>query len=173
MQAAAGGENKLIERARTGDRDAYEAVLRPVLPGALRLARALLGGPNEAEDAVQEAAVKGWLKLGNLRERAAFEPWFLGIVVREVRSLQRGRWWSLIRLPEIRSAPSVPEGDWLAANGVRTAVARLPRRQREAILLHFYLDLSIEAGAATLGLSAAGFKSRVNRGLRQLRKDIQ
>lgn len=167
------GEERLIARARSGDREAYEAILRPVLPTALRLARALLGRPGEAEDAVQEAAVKGWLKLGNLHERAPFEPWFLGIVVREVRSVQRGRWWSLIRLPEILSATSPPEDDWLDGHGVRAAVARLPHRQQEAILLHYFLDLSIEAGAATLGLSTAGFKSRVNRGLRQLRKSIQ
>ena len=173
MEAIARGRDQLIERARTGDKDAFEAVLRPSLPGALRLARALLGDAQEAEDAVQEAAIKGWRKLGNLRPQTDFEPWFLGIVVREVRSVQRGRWWSLIRVPEVRPPAATAEGAWLDGEDLRHAVSRLPRTQREAVLLHFYLDMTIEASAQALHVSPAAVKSRMNRALRQLRQEIR
>src|ERR1700682_5172328 len=99
-------EEELIRSARSGDKLAYEQLLRPSLPPAARLARALLGGPGEAEDAVQEAAIRGWRKLANLRDGTNFQPWFLGIVVRQVRSTQRDRWWSVIRVPELSSADS-------------------------------------------------------------------
>jgi RNA polymerase sigma-70 factor (ECF subfamily) len=162
-------EQELIRRARSGDKLAYEQLLRPSLPPAARLARALLGGPGEAEDAVQEAAIRGWRRLGNLRAGAKFQPWFLGIVVRQVRSTQRNPWWSVIRLPELSSAESGADDKSLQGEDLRRAIARLPAGQREAVLMHFYLDQRIQDVATSLGLSQAAVKSRINRALRQLR----
>jgi RNA polymerase sigma-70 factor (ECF subfamily) len=139
---------------------------------AARFARVLLGEPGEAEDAVQEAAVRGWRKLGNLRSGKSFQPWFLGIVVRQVRTIQRGKWWSLIRLPDMPPPPSTVEGNWLEGEDLRRAVRRLPRSQREAVIMHFYLDLRIQDVATSLGLSQAGVKSRINRALRELRETL-
>lgn len=164
-------EQDLIQRAKAGDNVAYEDLLRPNLKAAARLARALLGDSSEAEDAVQEAAVKGWRRLGNLRAGAEFQPWFLGIVVRQVRTIQRGHWWTLLRLPELPARPA-PEEGWLDGEDLRRAIGKLPRSQREAVLMHFYLDLRIQDVAASLGLSVAGVKSRINRALHQLRADI-
>lgn len=151
---------------------AYEDLLRPNLKPAARLARTLLGASSEAEDAVQEAAVKGWRKLGNLRVGAPFQPWFLGIVVRQVRAIQRSPWWTLLRLPvlPVHAAPIVES--WMDGEDLRRAIENLPRLQREAVLLHFYLDLSIQDVAASLGLSVPGVKSRINRALHRLRADI-
>ena len=165
-------EEDLIRSARSGDKLAYEQLLRPNLAPAARLARALLGGPGEAEDAVQEAAIRGWKKLDNLRAGAKFQPWFLGIVVRQVRSIQRDRWWSMIRLPELSSAPSGADDKSFQGEDLRRAVARLPASQREAVLMHFYLDQRIQDVATSLGLSQAAVKSRINRALRQLRVSV-
>jgi RNA polymerase sigma factor (sigma-70 family) len=165
-------EQDLIQKAKAGDNMAYEDLLRPNLAPAARLARTLLGSPTEAEDVVQEAAVKGWRKLGNLRAGAPFQPWFLGIVVRQVRTIQRAPWWTSIRLPEVpfQSAPAIET--WMDGEDLRLAIGNLPRLQREAVLLHFYLDLSIQDVAVSLGLSVAGVKSRINRALHRLRADI-
>jgi RNA polymerase sigma-70 factor (ECF subfamily) len=165
-------EQDLIQKAKAGDNMAYEDLLRPNLAPAARLARTLLGNPAEAEDAVQEAALKGWRKLGNLRAGAPFQPWFLGIVVRQVRTVQRAPWWTLIRLPDlpIHSAPAIET--WMDGEDLRRAIGKLPRLQREAVLLHFYLDLAIQDVAASLGLSVPGVKSRINRALHRLRADI-
>lgn len=151
---------------------AYEQLLRPSLAPAARLARVLLGGPGEAEDAVQEAAIRGWRKLGNLRDGAKFQPWFLGIVVRQVRSTQRDPWWSVIRLPELSPADIDVHDKSLRGEDLRSAIARLPASQREAVLMHFYLDQRIQDVATSLGLSQAAVKSRINRALRQLRVSI-
>jgi RNA polymerase sigma factor (sigma-70 family) len=169
---ATASEQDLIRQAKAGNKAAFEDLLRPSLPPAARLARVLLGDPAESEDAVQEAAVKAWRKLDNLREGAGFLPWFLGIVVRQVRSIQRGRWWALIRLPDVPNGTVDVEGPWLAREELRQAVARLPLSQREAIAMHFYPTFRVSAGASALGLSTAGVKSRLNRGLRRLRADV-
>src|SRR5712692_7990474 len=125
-------EQDLIQKAKAGDNLAYEDLLRPNLAPAARLAHTLLGNPDEAEDAVQEAAVKGWRKLGNLRAGAPFQPWFLGIVVRQVRTIQRAPWWTLIRLTEVpvQSAPAIET--WMDGEELRLAIGNLPRLQREA-----------------------------------------
>ena len=151
---------------------AFEDLLRPNLTPAARLARTLLGNSTEAEDAVQEAAVRSWRKLGNLRAGAPFQPWFLGIVVRQVRTIQRAPWWTLIRLPELPVQPAAAGEAWLEGEDLRRAIRNLPRLHREAVLMHFYLDLSIQDVASSLGLSVAGVKSRINRALRRLRVDI-
>jgi RNA polymerase sigma-70 factor (ECF subfamily) len=165
-------EQELIRKARSGDKLAYEQLLRPSLPPAARLARALLGGPDEAQDAVQEAAIRGWRKLANLRDGASFQPWFLGIVVRQARSTQREPWWRVIRLPDLSSAGSGAEDKSLQGEDLRRAIAKLPASQREAVLMHFYLDQRIQDVATSLGLSQAAVKSRINRALRQLRASV-
>jgi RNA polymerase sigma-70 factor (ECF subfamily) len=162
-------EQELIRRAKAGDKLAYEELLGLNLKPAARLARVLLGDPGEAEDAVQEAAVRAWRRLGNLRAGSNFQPWFLGIVVRQVRTIQRGSWWSVIRLPSLPSSAAPTVLPWLEGEDLRRAVSRLSAGQREAVAMHFYLDMRIEDVAASLGLSVAGIKSRVNRALRELR----
>jgi RNA polymerase sigma-70 factor, ECF subfamily len=165
-------EQELIRRAKAGDKLAYEELLLPNLQPAARLARVMLGEPADAEDAVQEAAIKAWNRLGNLRAGSHFQPWFLGIVVRQVRNIQRAPWWSVIRLPNPSSPPAPTEGQWLEAEGLRRAVRKLPRAQAEAVVMHFYLDMRIEDVAMSLGLSAAAVKSRINRALHQLRGTV-
>jgi RNA polymerase sigma-70 factor (ECF subfamily) len=75
-------------------------------------------------------------------------------------------------VPDLRAEPALAEEGWLAGEDLRRAIANLPRSQREAVLMHFYLDLRIRDVAASLGLSVAGVKSRINRALHQLRADI-
>lgn len=166
-------EPELIRRAKAVDTLAYEDLRRPALAPAARLAAALTGGNTaEAEDAVQEAAVRAWRRIGNLREDALFEPWFLGIVVRQVRTLQAERWWGVVRLPEIIGGRSHPGDQWLEGEDLRRAVARLPRGEREAIVMHFCLDLRLRDVGHALGLSVPAVKSRINRGLKRLRADV-
>jgi RNA polymerase sigma-70 factor (ECF subfamily) len=128
----------------------------------------------EAEDVVQEAAVKAWRRLGNLRAGADFGPWFLGIVANQSRTVRRTSWWAVLELRNA-TASGRPGLDDTAVRGadLRSALSALPPDQRAAVLLHFYLDLPLDAVAETLGISVAGVKSRINRGLKRMRPDLQ
>ncbi len=75
----------------------------------------------EAEDAIQEAALKSWRHRSRLRCAADFRPWFLGIVANQCRTVRRGRWWTLIRLPEIERYPRTWSSGGLLADDVATA----------------------------------------------------
>jgi RNA polymerase sigma-70 factor (ECF subfamily) len=166
-------ERELVRRVRAGDEDAYAELLRPLLGVATKLAYGLLQDYWAAEDSVMEAAMKAWERFGNLERGRPFRPWFLGIVANRCREALRGRWWSVLRVPEPGYPAREQEDEWLAGADLRRALAELPHGQRAAIVLHFYLDLPLEEVAATLGLGIAGVKARINRGLRRLRLALE
>jgi RNA polymerase sigma-70 factor (ECF subfamily) len=154
--------------------DEFEQLLRPVIVPAARFAYGMLHDRAEAEDAIQEAALKSWRHRSRLRCAADFRAWFLGIVANQCRTARRGRWWKLIRLPEIeRHSQEGPEAEYLRGADLRRALQRLPHGQQAAIVLHFYVDLPLEEVAAALGLSVPGTKTRINRALRRLRLSLR
>jgi RNA polymerase sigma-70 factor (ECF subfamily) len=160
----------LVSRVRAGDRSAFDELVGPLVNQAFRLAFGMLHDREAAEDAVQEAALLAWRKLGNLRSGTEMRPWFLAIVANQCRSMTRGRWWSVLRLET---------GTWTGAAGfedrivrgadLRTALRKLAPEHREALVLRYYLDLSLEEVAAIAGVPAGTVKSRINRGLAALR----
>src|SRR5207247_8805031 len=94
-------EAAFLARAQTGDQYAFERLVGPAVRPASRLAFAMLRDTALAEDAFQESALRAWRRIGNLRRGARFQPLFLGIVANQCREVRRGRWWQVIRLPEI------------------------------------------------------------------------
>jgi len=160
----------LIDGARAGDQAAFADLLQPWILPAASFAYGLLQDRQEAEDAVQEAALKAWRKLRSLRSGSPFGPWFLGIVAHQCGSTRRGRWYRLIRHPapeQLRAAAAHSEP--AAHVELREAILDLGDRQRAAIVLHYYLDMPVDQVARVLGLTPAGVKSRLNRALKTLR----
>ncbi len=135
----------------------------------MRLAYAMLANTSEAEDAFQEAAIRAWKRITNIREGSRFQPWFIGIVANQCREVRRGRWWQVIRLPDLRIDRSLDEATWLDGDDLRRAVDGLPAKERAAILLHFHLDLPLTDVAIALGMTVPGVKTRINRALKHLR----
>ncbi len=71
----------LVERVLAGEKAAFGPLVERHYPGALQLARRLLGEPADAADVVQEACLQAFLSLRALRNSAHFGAWLLGIVV--------------------------------------------------------------------------------------------
>lgn len=162
-------EQVLVDRARRGDDRAFERLLAPLVEPAHKLACGLLHDSHLAEDAVQDASVKAWRKLGNLKEGAPMRPWFLAIVANQCRDVMRGHWSRLV----LRHAVSLPigpaEDEALRRVQVRQALERLNKQERIVVILHFYLDLPWPEVAAITGLTEAGARSRLNRALAKVR----
>jgi RNA polymerase sigma-70 factor (ECF subfamily) len=170
MEQAA--EPGLVGDAKRGDEAAFESLLRPLLEPAFRLAIGMLQDRQLAEDAVQEAALKAWRKLNQLREGSEARPWFLGIVANECRTIRRGRWWRVLK-GEIRGEAEAGTDEASAEHiDVRQALRRLSTEQRLVIVLYFYLDLPMQQIAAITGASLAAVRGRFYRGLRQLKSDL-
>src|SRR5713226_4714339 len=93
-----------MARAAAGDADAFALLIEPLLDPAYRLAAVMLSDRTAAEDAVQEASLKAWRKLRQLRgDVSSLRPWFLSIVANECRMTRRRRWWSVVKVAEVRS----------------------------------------------------------------------
>ena len=163
-------EQQLIAQARRGDIQAFEAVLGPSITSAHKYAFAFLHDTSLAEDAVQEACVRAWRKLGNLRVGTSFQPWFLGIVARQCRDQMRGRWWQMIRMPHPETLRSdLPEDAALRRALLREALGELTERERQVLILRLYLDLPWTDVACVAGLTEAGARTRYYRALERLR----
>jgi RNA polymerase sigma-70 factor (ECF subfamily) len=158
-----------MSRGQT-DRADFDALIGPHLDAGYRTALAILRDPDAAHDAVQEASFKAWRKLNQLHEGKPARPWFLAIVANQCRSERRRHWWSVIRMPDVESARTDVQADSIDIN---RELAKLPRDDRLALFLYFYLDLPMEDVGTVLGLSAAGAKTRVYRAARKLRPGLE
>jgi RNA polymerase sigma-70 factor (ECF subfamily) len=157
-----------LRRAVAGDGRAFEELLTPVLGPAFRLAMTMLKEREAAEDAVQEAALKAWRKLGGFREGSELRPWFLAIVANECRSVRRTRWWGVIRIGELPTR-STSEDRSAERLDLDAALDRLPQHQLLALSLYYHLDLPIEEVARVIGCSPGAARVRIHRALAVLR----
>ena len=165
--------NDPVSRAKAGDRSAFDELVGPLVEQGFRLAFGMLHDREAAEDAVQEATVRSWRKLGNLRPGSDMRPWFLAIVANQCRSVARGRWWSVIRLDGTAGAAGAGFEDRIVrGSDLRAALRRLALDQREVLVLRYYLDLPLEEVASITGVPVGTVKSRINRGLAAMRPHI-
>ena len=172
MTLAMAQDTTLID-AMAGDADAFDALLAPLLDPAYRLAVVLLQDRTEAEDAVQEAALKAWSRLRQLRgDRSQLRPWFLSVVANECRMSRRRPWWSVLRQPELEGGARTSEDDTVRGMDLERAIRRLPIDDRLALFAHFYLDLPLEESARLMGVSLGSAKSRIYRAARRLRPGV-
>lgn len=159
----------LVSRVKAGDRSAFDELVGPLVNQAFRLAFGMLHDREAAEDAVQEAALLAWRKLGNLRPGSGVRPWFLAIVANQCRTTARGRWWSVLRI-EGRAWPASGFEDRIVRGAdLRSALRKLAPEHREALVLRYFLDLPIEEVAAVAGVPTGTVKSRINRALAAMR----
>jgi RNA polymerase sigma-70 factor (sigma-E family) len=144
------------------------------LPGLVRFARVLTGDRGLAEDIVQDVLTRLVAEPERFGRVADLDAYLRRMVANSYVSW--GRKWFRIRptevLPEPRSAASEPHNEVLDRDELRSALAKLPRRQRAVIVLRFYEDMSDIEIAALLGCSQGTVRSHASRALSALRLDI-
>ncbi|MDQ6942233.1 MAG: RNA polymerase sigma factor [Candidatus Eremiobacteraeota bacterium] len=147
---------ELVEAARTGGRDEVELLLRTIWPDAYRLARAIVGEDQPAEDAAQEACIVVYRSIASLRSSAAFRTWFYRIVVREAAELKRRR-------SRTEPAPdaAVSAVDQTAPIDVWRALSALSQKLREVIVLRYFEDLTSPEIASVLSIPEGTVRFRL------------
>lgn len=169
---AVAGDDELLVAARIGDQACFEQLIRPHIAVGYRLAASMLNDSGQAEDVVQESILRAWHAVGRLRPGSQIRPWFLTIVANRSRSLRRSRWWSVLRVAQPEAVqPSPAEAGDRHTDLVR-ALRRLRPEERAAVCLRFYEDMNSREVGEALGISAAGARSRIRRGLRRMRIDL-
>jgi RNA polymerase sigma-70 factor (ECF subfamily) len=163
----------IMARAAGGDATAFATLIEPLLSPAYRLAAVMLADRGAAEDAVQEASIKAWRKLRQLRgDAGSLRSWFLSIVANECRMARRQRWWSVLKVANLQPAGASEDLSPANSSDLQRALLKLTPEERLPLVLHFYLDLPLDEVARTLGLSPSAAKSRIYRAARRLRSDL-
>jgi RNA polymerase sigma-70 factor (ECF subfamily) len=169
-----GGE--LVERARAGDADAFDELMRGRLDSVYRLALAIVGEPADARDATQDAFIAAWRKLPTLRDAERFDAWLHRITVNACRmALRKRRGVREIRLDPGTDYPTV---DRSAARAQATAAAfdhafeRLDIEQRALLIEHHLDGHSVDELAARLRIPAGTVKSRLFSARRALERAL-
>lgn len=174
-------ESELVARAKRGDLDAYERLVREHQGIAFRTAYVITGSAADAEEAVQDAFVKAHRGLRRFRTGAPLRPWLLAIVANEARNRRRGtgrRAGLELRLAEERrpggAAPS-PEAALLEQEQrarLLAAIGTLGEEHQRVVACRYVLGLSEAETAAALGVRKGTVKSRLSRALERLAAEL-
>ncbi len=165
-------ERELVEKAIRGDQEAFEQLIQPLLTPAMRLAYATIGDRAAAEDALQDAVLIAWRKLGNVRPDAPLRPWFFAVVARRSRRLRLSLRRTFATEESAQTEPDLPAVDAADRIDLWRAVTRLSPRLRQLVVLRYYMDLTLADSAAIAGIPVGTAKSRLNRALEKLRLDV-
>jgi RNA polymerase sigma factor (sigma-70 family) len=156
----------LVRDALLGSRGALAELLARHWGTAVFLATRVLGSPELACDAAQEAAIAAMTDLGRLRSPERFGAWFCGIALNVARRWLRQLRAELPGLPadQASSAPGPAEMAESAdtSTRIRDAIGALPNGQRDAVLLFYLQGLSHSEVASELGVSVGAVKSRLH-----------
>ncbi len=159
----------------SGDQADFTSFVRARQDALVRFGYVLTGDVQAAEDLVQTALAKLYLKWDTIREVEALDAWVRRVMVNEHTSWWRRHWRHrevLDRDPLLRrDPPSAPEH--IPDRDLWGFVLSLPTRQRAAVALRFYEDLSEAQTAAILGCSPGTVKSHTHRALTTLRARLQ
>lgn len=181
-------EHELVERSRRGDVDAFNRIVLAYQDQVYNLCLRMLGSPQAAEDATQEAFISAYRRVERMRG-PHLRAWLLRIAanacIDELRRRRRRPQRSLDapapgldeqRPLEVADPPAGPEHLALQhelGQALQTELLRLPRDQRLAVVLCDIEGLSYEEIAATMGSSVGTVKSRISRGRARLRQALR
>jgi RNA polymerase sigma-70 factor, ECF subfamily len=179
-------EAELIQRACHGDKDAFYSLVRPCEGAVYAVAVSILNNPEDAEEVVQEAVLKALSHLAEFRGEAKFSTWLIQITINEARlKLRKDRRHLYESVDEQRTSEDgeyFPKdfADWREVpsealqrkelrEALKRAIASLPLKYREVLILRDVQQLRIEEVARILGITQGSVKTRLLRARLRMR----
>ncbi|HVT90958.1 MAG TPA: sigma-70 family RNA polymerase sigma factor [Tepidisphaeraceae bacterium] len=170
-----------IEAARRGDRDAQATLLRRLGDVWYRMSLGLLANADDARDAVQETALRFLRDLPRYRGDSSISTWSIGIAINVAREMRR-KAGSSQRAADNQQLASVQSGAEFPEDSVSTdehrgmlhrAMEHLSDRQREAVMLRYFEEMSVEDTAAAMQCATGTVKATVHQALRILKAKLK
>jgi RNA polymerase sigma-70 factor, ECF subfamily len=188
--AAVRTDAELCALARQGSEQAYAAIIRRHNGRLFRIARSILRNDAEAEDAVQDAYVRAFLNIGDLRDPGSLSGWLGRITANEALGRLRGR-RRTVTLDEIANMDPLSDDIGPATVGaepprdpetavarkevgtiLESAIDRLPTHFRMVLVACAIEQMSVEDAASCFSLPVNTVKTRLHRARRLLRQSL-
>jgi RNA polymerase sigma-70 factor (ECF subfamily) len=171
-------EELLVEQFRRGDEFAFERIVDQYSGDVAALANRLLGWPGEVEDVTQEIFLAAFLGLKKFRCDCSLKSWLFTITINKCRTNRYKRWLRLRRFSqEVNkvSLSSACEEKYMDADEfrhVRRAVAALPAKYREPVVLRYLQEIGTDEISRILGISKNTLNVRLSRARKRLKEDL-
>jgi len=170
-------DQELMERVSRGDAVAFQILVDSGISRILAVARRMLGDDMEAEDVAQDVFLRLWRQADKwVGGRAKVSTWLYRVTVNSCIDRLRARREDTVKeLPELAhqatQVQAMEEED--LQRYMDEALQALPERQRTALVLFHYEDLSMSAVAEIMDASVEAVESLLGRGRRALKKDLE
>jgi RNA polymerase sigma-70 factor (ECF subfamily) len=169
-------EKGWIQRAQSGDQEAFACLVETYQIAVYNLAYRMLGNAAEAEDAAQETFIRVYTRLDTYDSERKFSSWLLAIASHYCIDRLRQRRWDWLSLDELPprhllASSSRPEETIIRGeerDEVRQLLNQLPPHYRATVILRYWYDLSYQEIAEALEITESAVKSTLHRARRML-----
>jgi RNA polymerase sigma-70 factor (ECF subfamily) len=160
-------EKQLAASCRSGDKSAYAGLVKAYCWRVFAICLAMLGNSHDAEDVAQQALVKGWSEIRQLRDSECFGVWIVRIARNLCVDLIRRRSRERIAFAEsaaerVSGSKEYPE--------LWAALVKLREEYRVPLMLYYFDGRSAKKIGETLEISEAAVQARLSRARRRLRE---
>jgi len=170
----------LVEKFSRGDESAFDRIVEEHSADIAVLANRLLGWPGDVEDLVQEVFLAAFLGLKKFRCECSLKTWLFTITINKCRSYRYKRMLYLRFFSQPADKASIVGAradsktlmDAETFDRVRCAVAALPAKYREPVVLRYLQELGTNETAQILGISKNALQVRLSRARERLRQDL-
>ncbi len=166
----------ILESCRRGDRSAFNLLVRKYQDRVYQVVQRIVSNPDDARDIAQEVFIKAFQKVSTFRGDAQVFTWLYRIAVNlSLNHLRKKRLYTIFRMTDDHHA--VPDSDPTPARSleqeelrilVRSAVNRLPEKQKAVFILRYYEELSYEEIAGILKTSLGGLKANYHHATKKI-----
>lgn len=168
--------SNLVERCRENDREAQLQIYRRYCEGMFVIACGYMPTTADAEDALQDAFIKAFQKIGQFKGEVSFGAWLKRIVINRCLDLLRQRKYEFVGIPEDDLADDTDEHWEVREEITKKEVCRrlreLPTKYREVLQLFLLEGYDHSEIGEILGISQSNCRTRLMRGKRLLLKKL-
>jgi RNA polymerase sigma-70 factor (ECF subfamily) len=159
-------DTDLVMAARRGERSAYAGLVERHYGQVFLVCLGVLGNVHDAEDAAQDALIKGFEQIRRLREAGQFSGWIVTIARNLSINLLRKRKTAARAVDAERLTPRPREAP--ARDDLEQAIARLPRDLRTPLVMYYFNGQKVKTVAHRLDMSPSGVYLKLRSAIKEL-----
>lgn len=168
---------ELVEKVKTGDRISFSELVRRHQRSLLRMSLRFIKDIYAAEDVVQEAFIKAFEKIHTFEGRSSFKSWLFQIAINTARNKLRDTRMNMMNIDNIQLAVGAHAENALVHTAVsdliQNEIEKLPLRQRTALVLRVYEDMSFQEIAEVMECPYDTAKANYRHALLKLKDILQ